>query len=132
MFNTIRTAALSALVGLGAFAAIPAHADSLYLGFGDRHDPRFGIYAVTGRIVDGGTALIGAANLGIRPQFEPPVELLEPFFFDFSGDLYGQEIEVSFHHFIRPEAKFDSLDALVAQMARDCDEARKLLSAAAP
>ena len=94
--------------------------------------PRFGIYAVTGRIVDGGTALIGAANLGIRPQFEPPVELLEPFFFDFSGDLYGQEIEVSFHHFIRPEAKFDSLDALVAQMARDCDEARKLLSAAAP
>jgi hypothetical protein len=45
MFNTIKTAALSALVGLGALAAIPAHADSLYLGFGDRHDPRFGIYA---------------------------------------------------------------------------------------
>jgi hypothetical protein len=45
MFNTIRTAALSALVGLGALAAIPAHADSLYLGFGDRHDPRFGVYS---------------------------------------------------------------------------------------
>ncbi len=44
MFNTIKTAALSALVGLGTLAAIPAHADSLYLGFGDRHDPRFGIY----------------------------------------------------------------------------------------
>ncbi|MBZ9986759.1 hypothetical protein LB572_06575 [Mesorhizobium sp. BH1-1-5] len=44
MFNTIKTAALSALVGFGTFAATPAHADSLYLGFGDRHDPRFGIY----------------------------------------------------------------------------------------
>jgi len=93
--------------------------------------PRFGIYAVSARIVDDGAQLIGAANLGIRPQFEPPVELLEPFFFDFSGDLYGREIEVSFRHFLRPEAKFDSLDALVAQMAKDCEEARKLLSAAA-
>jgi len=48
MFNTIRTAALSALVGLGTLAAIPAataHADSLYLGFGNNSDPRFGVYA---------------------------------------------------------------------------------------
>ncbi len=44
MFNMIKTAALSALVGLGTLGAIPAHADSLYLGFGDRHDPRFGVY----------------------------------------------------------------------------------------
>ena len=47
-------------------------------------------------------------------------ELLEPYFFDFAGDLYGQEIEVALHHFLRPEAKFDSLDALTAQMAADC------------
>jgi riboflavin kinase/FMN adenylyltransferase len=72
----------------------------------------------------------GAANVGIRPTFDPPKELLEPHFFDFSGDLYGQELEVSFHHFLRPEAKFDSLDALVAQMARDCLEARRLLESA--
>ncbi|AZO51497.1 MAG: hypothetical protein EOS58_01180 [Mesorhizobium sp.] len=45
MFNTIKTAALSALVGLGTLAAIPAaHADSLYLGFGNNQDPRFGVY----------------------------------------------------------------------------------------
>lgn len=88
--------------------------------------PRYGIYAVTGRLPDG-RLLKGAANLGIRPTFDPPKELLEPHFFDFSGDLYGQEIEVAFHHFLRPEAKFDGLDALVAQMARDCDEARRLL-----
>lgn len=88
--------------------------------------PRYGIYAVTGRLPDG-RVLKGAANIGIRPTFDPPKELLEPHFFDFSGDLYGQEIEVAFHHFLRPEAKFDGLDALVAQMALDCDEARRLL-----
>ncbi len=89
--------------------------------------PRYGIYAVTGRMPDG-RILPGAANMGVRPTFEPPIELLEPYFFDFSGDLYDQEIEVAFHHFLRPEAKFDSLDALVGQMRRDCDRARELLS----
>ncbi len=88
--------------------------------------PRYGIYAVTGRLPDG-RVLKGAANIGIRPTFNPPKELLEPHFFDFSGDLYGQEIEVAFHHFLRPEAKYEGLDALVAQIARDCDEARRLL-----
>lgn len=91
--------------------------------------PRYGIYAVTGRVLDTGQELKGAANVGIRPTFDPPKELLEPYFFDFSGDLYDQEIEVRFHHFLRPEAKFDSLDALTQQMRLDCDEARRLLSA---
>ena len=45
MFNTVKTAALSALIGLSTLGAvIPAHADSLYLGFGNKHDPRFGVY----------------------------------------------------------------------------------------
>ena len=88
--------------------------------------PRYGIYAVTGRLADG-TTLKGAANLGIRPTFDPPKELLEAYFFDWSGDLYGQEIEVAFHHFLRPEAKFDTLDALTAQMELDCAKARELL-----
>ena len=90
--------------------------------------PRFGVYAVTGRIVATGQELQGAANLGIRPQFDPPKELLEPHFFDFDGDLYGQEVDVSFHHFLRAEAKFDDLDALKDQMARDCAKARSLLA----
>jgi len=92
--------------------------------------PKFGIYAVTGTILATGQELKGAANIGIRPQFTPAKELLEPYFFDFSDDLYGQEIEVSFHHFIRPEAKFDSLEALMEQMERDCDKAESLLCAA--
>lgn len=91
--------------------------------------PKYGIYAVTGRILSTGEMLEGAASVGIRPQFEPPKELLEPYFFDFSGDLYGQEIEVAFHHFLRGEAKFDSLDELTAQMEKDCAEAKRLLSA---
>jgi len=91
--------------------------------------PKYGIYAVTGRILGTGEMLEGAASVGIRPQFEPPKELLEPYFFDFSGDLYGQEIEVAFHHFLRGEAKFDSLDELTAQMEKDCAEAKRLLSA---
>jgi riboflavin kinase/FMN adenylyltransferase len=89
--------------------------------------PRFGIYAVRGRLGDG-RVLEGAANLGIRPTFEPPKELLEPYFFDFEGDLYGQVLEVELIDFLRPEAKYDRLDALKAQMAADCDEARRRLA----
>ena len=89
--------------------------------------PRYGIYAVTGLLLDSGETLKGAANLGIRPQFEPAQELLEPHFFDFSGDLYGREIEVALHHFLRPEARFESVEALTAQMAEDCARARELL-----
>ena len=97
------------------------------LALGNYLRPRYGIYAVTGTL-PGGRVLHGAANLGIRPSFDPPKELLEPHFFDFSGDLYGQEIEVAFHHFLRGEAKFDSLDALTAQMDADCVRARELLA----
>ena len=89
--------------------------------------PRYGIYAVTGRLPDG-RILKGAANLGIRPSFDPPKELLEPHFFDFAEDLYGQEIDVAFHAFIRPEAKFDDMDALMTQIAADCDAAKRLLA----
>ncbi len=97
------------------------------LPLGNYLRPHYGIYAVSAQLADG-TQLHGAANLGIRPSFDPPKELLEPHFFDWSGDLYGQEIEVAFHHFLRPEAKFDSLDALTRQMLVDCDQARKLLA----
>ena len=90
--------------------------------------PAYGIYAVRGRLADG-RVLAGAANLGIRPSFDPPKELLEPYFFDFDGDLYGQEIEVALVEYLRPEAKFDGLDALQEQMAQDCARARAVLGA---
>lgn len=91
--------------------------------------PAYGVYAVTGRLPDG-RLLQGAANIGVRPQFDPPKELLEPYFFDFSEDLYGQTIAVAFHSFLRPEARFESLDALKLQMADDCAKAREFLASA--
>ena len=96
------------------------------LSLGNYLRPRYGIYAVRGRLPDG-RVLDGVANLGIRPSFDPPVELLEPYFFDFSGDLYGQTIEVELIEFLRDEAKFDSLDALKAQIAADCEAAKAAL-----
>ena len=89
--------------------------------------PRYGIYAVRARLADG-RVRDGAANLGIRPSFDPPKELLEPYLFDFDGDLYDQEIEVALIRHLRDEARFDSLDALTAQMDRDCAEARGVLA----
>ncbi|MBA2919135.1 bifunctional riboflavin kinase/FAD synthetase [Sphingomonas sp. MAH-20] len=88
--------------------------------------PRYGVYAVRGRMPDG-RVLGGAANLGIRPSFDPPKELLEPYFFGDPGDLYGRVIEVELHRWLRPEMKFDGLDALKAQIQHDCDEARTVL-----
>ncbi|MGN6268680.1 MAG: bifunctional riboflavin kinase/FAD synthetase [Sphingomonas sp.] len=89
--------------------------------------PAYGIYAVRGRLPDG-RVFGGAASLGIRPTFDPPRELLEPFFFDFAGDLYGQTLDVELIDFLRPEAKFEDLDALVRQMEVDCEKARVALT----
>lgn len=101
------------------------------LSLGNFIRPAYGIYAVRGRLADG-RVLGGAANLGIRPSFDPPRELLEPYFFDFSGDLYDQMIDVELVEFLRPEAKFDDLDALARQIEADCTEARRALRAATP
>ncbi|QJB69991.1 bifunctional riboflavin kinase/FAD synthetase [Parasphingorhabdus halotolerans] len=89
--------------------------------------PKYGIYAVKGKLPDG-RILNGAANLGIRPTFDPPKELLEPYFFDFNEDLYGKTIEVELHHFLRGEQKFDDLDELKTRMERDCHKAREYLA----
>jgi riboflavin kinase/FMN adenylyltransferase len=97
------------------------------LDLGNYLRPAYGIYAVRGRLEDG-RVLDGAANLGIRPSFDPPKELLEPYFFDFDGDLYGQVIEVELVEYLRPEAKFDGLEALTRQMDADCAAARAILS----
>lgn len=98
------------------------------LPIGNYLRPRYGIYAVRGHLEDG-RVLDGVANLGTRPMFDPPKELLEPHFFDFDGDLYGQRIEVELISFIRDELVFDDVEALVAQIAKDADEARRRLAA---
>jgi len=91
-----------------------------------------GIYAVRFRRADG-TLHDGVANFGRRPTVDDNgAPLLETFVFDFTGDLYGETCEVSFFGFLRPELKFDGLDALVAQMKRDEAEARALLAGVRP
>jgi riboflavin kinase/FMN adenylyltransferase len=101
------------------------------LALGNYLRPRYGVYAVRGRLPDGVT-IDGVANLGIRPMFDPPKELLEPWFFDFDGDLYGQTIEVELIAHLRDEAAFDGLDALKAQIRRDAEAAKAALAAAPP
>ena len=96
------------------------------LQLGDYQRPAYGIYAVRVRL-PGGAEVTGVASVGIRPTFEPPVELLETYLFDWSGDLYGQAIEVALHHYLRPEQRFEGLDALTQQMRADEAEARRLL-----
>lgn len=93
--------------------------------------PKYGIYAVRVHL-DDGSEHDGVASLGVRPMFDPPQELLEAVLFDFDGDLYGRTIEVALHHYLRPEAKFDSVEALMAQMDQDAAEARRLLAAGVP
>jgi riboflavin kinase/FMN adenylyltransferase len=97
------------------------------MDLGDYQRPRYGIYAVRVTL-DDGTERPGVASLGVRPTFDPPQELLETYLLDFDGDLYGREIEVGLHAFIRDEKKFDDVDALVAEMKRDEAAARKLLA----
>ena len=95
------------------------------------HPPRFGIYAVLVDVLSGPHrgSHHGAASLGVRPMFATPQPMLETYLFDFAGDLYDTHLSVALVDFLRPEAKFDSLDALVAQMAADCARARDLLAA---
>ncbi|KMW60048.1 Riboflavin kinase [Candidatus Rhodobacter oscarellae] len=95
------------------------------------HPPQFGVYAVLVDVLDGPHAgsYHGAASLGVRPMFGENRANLESFLFDFKGDLYGAHLSVALVDYLRPELKFDGLDALIAQMDADCDQARNLLSA---
>lgn len=88
---------------------------------------RHGIYAVRVRI--DGVEHPGVASFGRRPTFDNGAPLLETHVFDFNGDLYGKPVEVAFVAYLRPEAKFDSLDALIRQMDADSRQARDILAA---
>lgn len=90
-------------------------------------DLRLGIYAVRTRV--DGQIYDGVASFGRRPTFDNGAVLLEVFLFDFAGDLYGKVVEVAFYGYIRGEAKFDGIEALVERMAIDVEEAKSVLAA---
>ncbi len=87
--------------------------------------PANGIYAVRVRLGD--EWLNGAANIGVRPQFGGGPRLVEVYLLDFDREIYGQELEVHFVERLRDEKKFESVEALVAQMHRDVAKARAIL-----
>lgn len=94
------------------------------------HPPRFGVYAVLVDVLTGPHvgSYKGAASIGVRPMFGENIPNCESFLFDFSGDLYGAHLSVALVEYLRPEAKFDSLEALITQMDADCARARDILA----
>ncbi|MEM9319968.1 MAG: bifunctional riboflavin kinase/FAD synthetase [Pseudomonadota bacterium] len=94
------------------------------------HLPALGVYAVLVDVLDGGHvgSYHGVASLGIRPMFDRGAPNLETFIFNFTGDLYGATVSVALIEYIRPEAAFDGLEALIAQMDADSANARAILA----
>jgi riboflavin kinase / FMN adenylyltransferase len=97
------------------------------LVLGDYLRPKYGIYAVRVTL-DDGSEHPGVASFGVRPTFEPAVELLEAHLFDFDENLYGRKIVVALHAFIREEKRFDDIEGLVSHMNQDEAKARHLLA----
>jgi riboflavin kinase / FMN adenylyltransferase len=97
------------------------------LELGDYQRPKYGIYAVRVTL-DDGSEYPGVANIGVRPTFDPPQELLEAHLFGFDGDLYGRKVQVALHAYIREEKKFDGIEPLIAHMKEDEAKARHLLA----
>ena len=96
----------------------------------DHLEPALGVYAVRIAIENENdeTWHGGVANLGRRPTFDGKSTLLEVHIFDFEDDIYDRDVRVAFLEFLRPERKFDVLDALKAQIAADSDGARAILA----
>lgn len=100
---------------------------NMYLG--QAIAPKHGVYAVTlSKMDDPNATYKGVANFGRTPTTGLREPLLEVHVFDFEEDLYGKILDVSFHNFLRPEQKFDGLDALITQIDLDCQKARKALA----
>ncbi|HUJ47224.1 MAG TPA: bifunctional riboflavin kinase/FAD synthetase [Rhizomicrobium sp.] len=94
--------------------------------------PAFGVYAVRASVVENERIVAtrdGVASIGVRPMFKTSEPLLETYLFDFDGDLYGKHLSVELIAYLRPEQKFESVDALKAQMVKDSEAAQQRLKA---
>ncbi len=96
----------------------------------DLHLPRLGVYAVLVDVLTGPERMScqGVASLGVRPMFGRNEPNLEVHLFDFDGDLYGQHLSVALVDFLRDEARFDGIQALIDQIAQDASDARAILA----
>ncbi|MEL7107817.1 MAG: riboflavin biosynthesis protein RibF [Pseudomonadota bacterium] len=98
------------------------------LHLGELIHPRHGVYAVRARIAGEKTWRDGVANFGRTPTTGIRDPLLETVIFDFDGDIYGQQLEVALVRYLRPELKFESLDAMIVQMNKDVETAKHHLA----
>ena len=92
--------------------------------------PRNGVYAVTLLIKSRNKVYEGVCNVGVKPTFHDSSVSqvsIEVNIFDFEESIYGERVEVFWHHFIRPEQKFNGIDALVEQISKDKEKAKSLL-----
>ena len=87
--------------------------------------PKFGVYACVARV--DGKRYPAVTNIGTRPTVSGTGITVEPWILDYQGDLYGREITLEFYRFLRPEMKFDSLEALQAEIFRNAEEVREIL-----
>ncbi|WP_322770739.1 bifunctional riboflavin kinase/FAD synthetase [Staphylococcus epidermidis] len=93
--------------------------------------PKKGVYAVSMEIGPESKLHRGVANVGVKPTFHDPTRaelVIEVNIFDFNENIYGERVTVYWHHFLRPEVKFDGIDPLVKQMNEDKAQAKHLLS----
>ena len=87
--------------------------------------PKFGVY-VCSCVIDA-RRWAAVTNIGTRPTVAGSHVTVEPWILDYDGDLYGRELTLQFHYFLRPERKFPDLEALRAQIHADADQARSYL-----
>jgi riboflavin kinase/FMN adenylyltransferase len=87
--------------------------------------PRFGVYACVTHV--DGVDYAAVTNIGTRPTVSGQGITVESWLLDYSGDLYGRELTLNFFAFLRPEMKFDSLEALRAEIQKNAAQARKIL-----
>ncbi len=92
--------------------------------------PKFGVYAVKVDVLSGENEghYSGVASAGVRPMFGENHPNIETHLFDFKGDLYGADLSVALVAYLRPEEKFESVEALIAQMDADSARAREILT----
>ena len=89
----------------------------------DQAVPCFGVYAC--RCIVDGVSYPAVTNVGTRPTVNGIGITVEPWILDFQGDLYGRELTLEFHHFLRPEERFSTLEELKAQIQADAQATRQ-------
>ena len=87
--------------------------------------PKFGVYACIARLQEGDFPAV--TNLGLRPTVDGQSVTVESWLLDYEGELYGRELTLDFHSFLRPERKFETLDAMRDEIFRNAQQARDVL-----